>query len=80
MAYTSSSLVSYTKLSYLLRASADALPALLVRPPATMASALTDASPYVLKRKIVAGAPLPMPMTKEPSPSNVPLTGLSLMR
>lgn len=37
-----------------------------------MASALTDVSPYVLKRKIVAGAPLLMPMTKEPSPSNVP--------
>ena len=66
--------------SYLLRASADALPALLVRLPATMASALTDESPYVLKRKTVAGAPLLMPMTKEPSPSNVPLTGRSLMR
>lgn len=102
MAYTNSSLVSYTKLSpnhsgqrthsidritphcvvvsYLPKVSADALPALLVRLPATMESALTDVSPYVLKRKTVAGAPLPMQTTKEPLPSNVPLTCRSPMR
>ena len=102
MAYTNSSLVSYTKLSpnhsgqrthsidritphcvvgqLSAEVSADALPALLVRLPATMESALTDESPYVLKRKTVAGAPLPMQTTKEPSPSNVPLTCRSPMR
>ena len=98
MAYTNSSLVSYTKLSpnhsgqrthsidritphcVVGQLSADALPALLVRPPATMVSALTAVSPYVLKKKIGAGAPLLIPMIREPSPSNVPLTCRSLMR
>lgn len=102
MAYTNSSLVSYTKLSpnhsgqrtnsidritphcVVGQLSAESICGCFTSPSRQASCNYgigTDGrTPYVLKRKTAAGAPLPMPMTKEPSPSNAPLTGRSPMR